>query len=144
VPRPEALKKIAQMRERILYWTFTGLLAAWLLAGGTFDITHAKGAVAILAGLGYPEYLSTILGAAKLLAVLALMHPRTQRLREWAYAGITFDGMGALFSHIAMKDPAVPTLAPLVFLAITLGSYLLRPARYKTGPGPEPGSVSSH
>jgi hypothetical protein len=116
---------------RILYWACSALLAAWLLAGGAADITHTKAAVAILNTLGYPEYLCTILGVSKLLAVVALLHPRTRLLREWAYAGVAFDGLGAFYSHVAVKDAIAPTLAPVVFLAFAAASYLLRPAQYK-------------
>ena len=81
------------MYRKIAYWLFTGLLAAWLIAGGGFDITHAQGALAILRQLGYPEYLSSILGVAKLLAVPVLLYAKWPTLREWAYAGVTFDGL---------------------------------------------------
>ena len=52
-----------------------------------------------MAELGYPVYLMTILGVAKLLGVLALLLPGTPLLKEWAYAGFTFDLLGASVSH---------------------------------------------
>ena len=120
------------MTRRVLYWFFTILLALWLLAGGSFDVVRASGAVAILRVLGYPAYLCTILGVAKLLAVPALLQRRAKVLCEWAYAGVTFDGLGAFFSHVAVHDGAVATIAPLVFLAFAAISYSLRPAALRT------------
>jgi hypothetical protein len=117
------------MYRKIAYWLFTGLLAAWLLAGGGFDITHAQGALAILRQLGYPEYLSSILGVAKLLAVPVLLYAKWPTLREWAYAGVTFDGLGAFFSHLAVRDFPGQTIAPLIFLAFAAISYVLAPTQ---------------
>lgn len=127
------------MLKRILYWLFTALLAAWLLAGGIFDSTHAPAALAILHRLGYPDYLCTILGPCKLLAIPALLYPRARFLREWAYAGITFDALGAFYSHLAVKDSVGDTVAPLIMLVFAAGSYLLRPEEYRlhsTRPNP--------
>jgi hypothetical protein len=114
---------------RTAYWIFTILLVAWLLAGGAFDLMHAPGAIEILRKLGYPEYLGSILGVCKLLAIPALLYPKAPTLREWAYAGIVFDGLGAFFSHIAVRDGGGATVAPLIFLAFAAISYVLRPAR---------------
>jgi hypothetical protein len=120
--------------RRVLYWLSTILLAIWLLLGAGYDLSHAG---AILRTLGYPDYLNNILGVAKLLAVPALFYPRWPTLREWAYAGVTFDGLGAFFSHVAVHDTAISTIAPLVFLGIAATSYFFRSAASSTA---EPGS----
>jgi len=131
------------MLKRILYWLFTILLILWLLAGGIFDSTHALGAIAILQRLGYPDYLGAILGVCKLLAIPALLYQRARLLREWAYAGVTFDALGAFFSHLAVKDAAGATVLPLIFLAFAVGSYLLRPAQYRLrGSGAGSGTIA--
>ena len=119
------------MFKRTSYWVFTALLVAWLLAGGIFDVFHLPAANAILQALGYPEYLATILGVCKLLAVAALLYPRTRFLREWAYAGITFDALGAFASHLAMKHSIGATIAPLIMLSFAAISYCLRPTAYR-------------
>lgn len=97
------------------------------MAGGCLDLARAPGAIAILRTLGYPPYLCTILGVAKFLAVPALLYRGAGRIQEWAYAGVTFDGLGAFFSHVAVRDTAGATIAPLVFLAFAAVSYVLRP-----------------
>ena len=78
--------------------------------------------------LGYPLYFPRILGAWKLLAAVALLAPGFPRVKEWAYAGITFAMTGAFISHIAAGDPVATWFPPLVVLALALGSYALRPA----------------
>jgi len=82
------------MRKHVWYWLFTLLLVTWLIGGGIFDSIPAPATIAILRKLAYPDYLGDILGACKLLAVQALLYLRTPLLREWAYAGLTFDTLG--------------------------------------------------
>ena len=81
-----------------------------------------------IAALGYPEYLMTILGVAKVLGVVVLLLPRLRLLKEWAYAGFTFDLLGASASHAFAKHSTGEVLIPLVILTLTVASYLLRPA----------------
>ena len=126
----------AGMLRRLSYWVSTLLLVLWLLAGAGFDLTHAAGALAILRTLGYPAYLSTMLGVCKLLAVPALLYPRAGRLREWAYAGVAFDGLGAAYSHLAIHDTAGATLAPIVFLVFAAMSYWMRRAVHQAESSP--------
>ncbi len=45
--------------------------------------------------LGYPLYVMTLLGIFKLLGVVTLLLPGLKRPTEWAYAGFTFDLIGA-------------------------------------------------
>ena len=123
------------------YRLFTAALAAWLLAGGLFDVSRSPGALAILRTLGYPAYLCPVLGVAKLLAIAALLYPRSRLLREWAYAGVTFDGLGALISHLAVRDGLVSTCAPAVFLVVAALSYVLRPGICR--PGAQPSAATA-
>lgn len=115
------------MKNPTLYWIVTGLLAAWLTLGGVLDTARVSATRTIMETLHDPDYMLLILGPAKLLAVLALLYPRTRLLREWAYAGIAIDGLGAFFSHCAVHDTVGHAISPLIFLAVAAASYLLRP-----------------
>ena len=119
------------MAKRIGYWVLTVLLALGLVPGGILDLVGVPAWIQILTHLGYPAYVAYILGAGKVLAIAAILHPGTRILREWAYAGISFNLIGAFVSHIASHDPATTALAPVVVLAFAAGSYLLRPDQYK-------------
>jgi uncharacterized membrane protein YphA (DoxX/SURF4 family) len=77
--------------------------------------------------LGYPPYFMTILGVWKILGGIAVLLPRTPRLKEWAYAGMIFDLTGAAFSHAASGDPAGKVIAPLVLAGLVAASWALRP-----------------
>jgi acetyl esterase len=115
------------MKNATLYWIVTGLLAAWLTLGGVLDTARVGATRTIMETLHYPDYMLLILGPAKLLAVLALLYPRTRLLREWAYAGIAIDGLGAFLSHCAVHDTLSHRVSPLIFVAVAAASYLLRP-----------------
>ena len=51
--------------------------------------------------LGYPVYFIPFIGVAKVLGVIALLVPGYPKIREWAYAGLFFDLIGATYSIIA-------------------------------------------
>lgn len=121
------------MAKRYGYWICTGLVALWLTPSGVLDVMRVPGVVGILHHLGYPAYLGVILGTGKLLAIAALLYPRTRLLREWAYAGITFDLLGAFISHSVVHDAVGIAITPLVVLTLTAGSYFLRPEKFKLG-----------
>ena len=59
---------------------------------------------------------------------LAILLPRTARLKEWAYAGLVFVYVGAAACHVAIGDTLGNILTPLVLAVITLASWSLRPA----------------
>ena len=118
----------------IAYWTTTGLLAAEFLMGGAFAVAQPPVAVEGMHHLGYPVYFGVLLGVWKLLGAVALLAPRTPRIKEWAYAGIFFDLTGAAVSHAASGDGVGDIVAPLLFVALLVASYALRPASRTLAP----------
>lgn len=109
------------------YWATTGLVAFAFAMGGAMDLAHPAQLTADMARLGYPAYFMTILGFWKVMGAIAILAPRTARLKEWAYAGIAFDLTGAAFSHLSSGDPAGKVITPLVILAVAVASWALRP-----------------
>jgi hypothetical protein len=107
----------------LLYRTITWLFAALLLmAGITEAIAHESGKE-IMRHLGYPEHVLHVLGAGKILAAVALVQRRFPTLREWAYAGVTFNLLGAFVARAAAGDSAGLVASPLIFLAVLFASY---------------------
>jgi len=113
--------------KKIGYWTTTAIIAFVLLSGSAAELAHRKETVEGMAHLGYPLYFTMILGFWKLLGGIALLAPRFPRLKEWAYAGAFFDLTGAAASHAARGDDAAHLIWPLLFAALTLASWALRP-----------------
>lgn len=114
-------------RKAIGYWVTTGAFAALMLLSAALYLTGAPEIRDTLLRLGYPAYLLTILGTAKLIGAVALLQPRFARLREWAYAGFTINLIGATASHLFAGDPAAAALAPAAFILPLALSYALRP-----------------
>ncbi len=118
-------------RQTVIYWVVTGLFVAAMAGGGVADVMRVTSMKEAMANLGYPEYLLTILGVAKLLGVVAILLPRWPLLKEWAYAGFTFDLLGATASHGLNGDGISEILPPLVLFGLAAASYFLRPASRK-------------
>ena len=113
--------------KTIGYWTTTAIIAFVLLSGGAAELAHRRETIEGMAHLGYPLYFTVILGVWKVLGGIALLAPRFPRLKEWAYAGAFFDLTGAAASHAARGDDAAHLIWPLVFAALTVASWALRP-----------------
>ena len=112
-------------KTKIIYWILTGLMSLGLGLGAVFNAMSSKESVELISGhLGFPAYLVPFVGVAKLLGIITILIPGFPRLKEWAYAGLVFDLVGAMYAHIAIGAP-VSEWAPLfVLIAIIAGSYI--------------------
>jgi hypothetical protein len=109
---------------RILYWSVTGCMAAFMLLASIPDVLRVPQAIAIFGHLGYPAYLVPFLGTAKTLGIVTVVVPVFQRLKEWAFAGLAFDLVGALYSHLSVGDPPGAWVPAVIGLVLVSGSYL--------------------
>lgn len=117
--------------KTIAYWVTTIFGPASFVVGGIANLTRGPDVVATLNHLGYPIYFATILGVWKLLGAIAVVIPGFPRLKEWAYAGFFFDLTAAAASRAFVGDRLADgggVIAPLVFLALVMASWALRPA----------------
>ena len=90
-------------RINIIYCTVTGIFGAFMLFSAIPDIIVVPDAVEFVSNkLGYPKYVIPFLGVAKTLGVIAILVPGYPRIKEWAYAGLFFDLLGATYSGIAV------------------------------------------
>lgn len=111
-------------KAKTLYWIITSLMAAFMLLASIPDVLRLPQAVSIFGHLGYPVYLLPFLGTAKTLGIVAVLVPAFQRLKEWAYAGLVFDVIGALYSHLSVGDSPSGWMPALIGLVLVGGSYL--------------------
>jgi uncharacterized membrane protein YphA (DoxX/SURF4 family) len=109
------------------YWVITAVLVAECVIGGTMDLFRMPPFYPMMIDLGYPGYLATILGTAKILAAVVLLAPGLPRLKEWAYAGVLINMTGAAASHVAMHRSLSNLLPPAMFVVLALLSWALRP-----------------
>ena len=112
-------------RTKMLYWTCTILFAAFMAMSAIPDVLSMPIAVkGMHEGLGYPLYFIPFIGVAKLLGTVAILVPGYPRLKEWAYAGLSFDLAGATYSIIASGQPASAWAFMIVPIALAVSSYV--------------------
>ena len=111
-------------KTNITYWILTGLFAFAMLGSAIPDILIVPMAVQGFREMGYPAYLIPFLGWAKLLGVVAILVPGYPRLKEWAYAGLFFDLLGATYSVYSIGKPFSDWAPMLVIIGVGIGSYV--------------------
>ena len=123
-------KKGTGRARRIGYWVVTALISFELIHGALWDVDLLNPGYVhgILEHLGYPLYLGPVLGACKLLAVVIILLPHLLLPKEWAYAGLTILFTGAFLSHVIVGDGLGQSIWSLIFDALVIASWALRPA----------------
>jgi hypothetical protein len=119
--RPSAPR--SSRSTNVVYWTTTILVAVLMLFGGVEDAIRTPSALEVFRTLGYPPYFATLLGVAKVLGVAAILLPVPRFLREWAYAGFTFDVISAIVSIIASGLAGWSLSIPIIALLFVQASY---------------------
>jgi hypothetical protein len=113
-------------KYKIMFWVTTGLI---FLTQGVMEVAMLNNPVAKVGimHLGYPMYFFTMLVAFKALGALALIIPKIPKgIKEWAYAGFTFDFIAAFISIWAVDGFNAGLIAPifgLIILSISYKSY---------------------
>jgi hypothetical protein len=107
----------------MIYWLFTAPLLGLLVVSSLGYLFRLPEMTEAMNHLGYPIYVMVILGLANGLGALAILCNRPKSLKEWAYAGIVFYLIGAAASHALAGDHITKIIWPLIFVAITFGSY---------------------
>lgn len=133
--------------RKIVYWVTTVYVALAMFVGGVSELLDASmniefssiGIATVVAVLGYPLYFVYIIGVAKVLGAIAIVVPRFPRLKEWAYAGLIINMVGALLSWLivtVIQGVAIPSgygsaifhvFNALHLVVLIMVSYLLRP-----------------
>jgi DoxX-like family len=109
---------------KILFWTTTIIifLMEGVIPAFTSQTELAKEGIR---HLGYPPYFGNALVVFKVLGALTLVIPQVlKRLKEFAYAGFTFNFLFASISHFAIDGMNFQSFFPLIFLAILGVSYI--------------------
>lgn len=100
-------------KNRIIFWISTIIFAGFMIFSAIPNIRQTEQSDMIFNYLGYPLYLAPFVGWAKLLGALTLLVPRVWRLKEWAYAGLFFDLIGATYSLI-VKGGVDPSMSMML------------------------------
>ena len=108
---------------KIIYWIFTALLILMMLFSAISSFFPNPEGESMMKTIGYPYNVLQLLAVLKILGVIALLVPGFPRLKEWAYAGFTFDLIGAIYAFLIIGTPVVNIAFMFAGLVFVFGSY---------------------
>lgn len=115
----------------IIYWILTGMLALLMAFSGIANMMAGPPSIEVFDHIHFPHYMIQFLGLAKLLGAIVVIIPGFPRLKEWAYAGLSYDLLGAIYAAISVGDP-IGKWAPITIgLLLIAGSYIFFHKRRK-------------
>jgi len=119
-------------KTNILYWVFTGLFAAAMLFSSVGNVMVDENSVQFINGmLQFPKYMIPFLGVAKVLGVIGILLPGLPRwIKEWAYAGLFLDLVGATYAVISIIGFQVQQIGMLMFFIPGIVSYVYFHKKY--------------
>jgi hypothetical protein len=109
----------------LLYWVITIIFAGFMLFTALPDVMMKPEATDFIMTLGYPKYLVAFLGVAKVLGAIAICIPAFNRIKEWAYAGLFFDLVGATYSVVIKYGISVSIIFMVLPIVFLFASYFL-------------------
>ncbi|MEP7265810.1 MAG: DoxX family protein [Bacteroidota bacterium] len=119
-------------KTNTLFWTFTGLFSALMIFTAIPDLTLNAEAKAFMGNLGYPDYFTRFIGFAKIVGSIAILIPISPRIKEWAYAGMAFDLIGAVYSMICVMGLSIGITFMLLPIGLGILSYIYFHKRLNT------------
>ena len=122
----KVMKNKANKKVLYVYYFSIAILGILFLISGFFEITKNPATYPKTLSMGYPPYFITTLGFAKIIGAIALWLPNFKRLKEWVFAGFTFDVIFALISGIQINSTADYVKATVAFILIMLIYALFR------------------
>jgi hypothetical protein len=120
----------------VLYWIFTGLFAAAMVFSSIGNVMVDENSVQLISGmLHFPEYMIPFLGVAKLIGVIGILVPGLPRwIKEWSYAGLFFDLIGATYAIISSFGIHANQAGMLMFFIPGILSYYYFHKKYDAKP----------
>ena len=113
-------------KNKIIFWVATIIILLWegVMPLGTMLFAPQYVTVGTK-DLGYPDYFAYSLVICKVLGVIAITFPTIpSKVKEWAYAGLSFNLIFAAISHACVDKNISYIIMPLAFLGILAVSYI--------------------
>lgn len=110
-------------KSKIIFWIATSIIFFWC---GIMTIVFfgSEAAKAAMAHYGYPPYFGPMANIFSIIGAFGLVLPFVPaRLKEWAYAGFSFNFIGAAVSNWAVDGFGFQVIFPLLFFIPLALSY---------------------
>jgi hypothetical protein len=116
------------MKNKKLYTILKVIFSFFMLFSAMGELTLNETVVHSIKIIQMPVYLLYLLGVLKISGVIALWFSPFKWIKEWAYAGFTFDFIGAIFGFIATGNFLMPDIimAPVGLILCLLTYFLWR------------------
>lgn len=108
-------------RDLLIFRIVTGLLSALVILGASQYFFNHEMVEGMFQKLQFPTYLIYPMGIAKILGIIALWTKIPKTIKEWAYAGFTFNFLLGISAHININDGEF--MGALIALILLLISY---------------------
>ena len=107
-------------KDLLIYRIITGLFSVMILLGVSQYFFNHEMVKGMYEALEFPPYLIYPLGIAKVLGLVAIWGNFSTKLKEWAYAGFTFNLLLGISAHINVQDgEAIGAAIALVLLLVS-------------------------
>ncbi|WP_448701363.1 DoxX family protein [Mucilaginibacter sp. AW1-3] len=120
-------------KTKTIYWILTIIFSLFMAFTAVPDVLMSADAVKFMSELGYPHYFIPFIGVAKILGCIAIVIPGYYRVKEWAYAGLFFDLVGATYSIICAHGVDASILFMVLPVIVGALSYIYYHKVYKEG-----------
>lgn len=110
--------------SKIIYWISTILVLLMVGIGSIGDLLLIEPVKESFKQIDFPIYILPFFGLAKLAGSIGILIKSQKIIKEWAYSGIIFYFIGAIYVHLAIGDGINKIIVPLIILLCTLISYL--------------------
>ena len=110
-------------KSKIIFWIATSIIVFWCVIM-TIVFFGSEAAKAAMAHYGYPPYFGPMANIFSIIGAFGLVLPFVPaRLKEWAYAGFSFNFIGAAVSNWAVDGFGFQVIFPLLFFIPLALSY---------------------
>ena len=111
------------MKEKIIYWVTTGLIAGLMILSAFAYFTNPEVA-SNFSRLGFSDFFRQELAIAKIVGAIILLIPSIPtQIREWVFAGFSITFISAALVHFAAGDPIQAVIFPLVIFGVLILSH---------------------
>ncbi len=111
-------------KVKIIYLVSTALLTLNMLFSAGMYFLNYEMVAKIFVLLSFPTFIIYPLAIAKILGLAAIWSNKSEKLKEWAYAGFVFDLLLASFAHLNAGDGgSIPAFVALAIVSVSYISY---------------------
>ena len=98
------------MKNKKLFTSLKVTFSLFMLFSAMGELTLNETVVHSMGIIQMPVYLLYLLGVLKISGVIALWYSPYKWIKEWAFAGFTFDFIGAIIGFIATGNLVMPDI----------------------------------